>query len=187
MRRWPLALILTLLFAGCGNGCSGSADESGASSGSAQRTEASGGESAETPTPPAEREPPPDPGPPPELRVSAEVDAYDGHATPRIANLGDATELSGTLALERREGESWTAVEDVRLLLRYACDEAPAECVTLAPGAVFIPPPWLGRSGEAQCECEECGPADEGTYRFVVRSCDGAHTVAGEPFELVRR
>jgi len=185
MRPSHLALIVCLCFAGCGGGCSGASEEADPpESRASQRTEASGGES--TPGP-VESEPPADPGPAPELRVTADVDAYAGHATARIANLGDETELSGALGLQRRRGEAWSDVDGVALDLRFACDEEPPECVTLAPGAVFIPPAWLGTGGDAQCGCEECSPAEEGTYRFVVRSCNGAHTVAGEPFELKRR
>lgn len=180
MARWSLVAFFCVAIAGCGGGCSGSVDEEPSTSGSAaQRTEASGGErDDEQPTPQA------DPGPPPEVVVTAEVDGHSRQVTPRVANHGDQTQLASAFVVERRRDDGWTAVEDVDLSLRFSCDEVAPDCVTLAPGAVFIPPPWLGMIGDAQCICEHCRRAEAGTYRFVVRSCGGGHAVAGEPFEL---
>lgn len=175
--------MLCVIFAGCGGGCSGSAEESGPSGTSTQRTESSGGSSVRA----VDGEPSADPGPLPQLRITVDVDDYAGHATARIANVGAEVQLSSELSLERRRGEDWSPVDGAALALRYDCASAAPECVTLAPGAVFIPPAWLGTIGDAQCACERCVPAEEGTYRFVARSCAGAHTVTGDPFELVRR
>ncbi|HJL14484.1 MAG TPA: hypothetical protein RMH99_02440 [Sandaracinaceae bacterium LLY-WYZ-13_1] len=182
MRRTTLAALSVLWFAGCGGGCSGASDEGEPSSTSAGRTEAQGPASASTGG--EESEPAVDPGPPPQLRVTGEIDPHHRTVTARVANRGDRTNLRGRFGLERQVDDEWTPVPDVALDLRYSCEDEPPECVTLAPGAVFIPPPWQGMVGDAQCECEECGPAPAGTYRFVIHSCNEAHRVTGEPFEL---
>lgn len=183
MARWTLVALLCVAVAGCGGGCSGSSsEESATSSGASQRTEASGGEADET----ARTEPRADPGPRPEVRVTAEVDPHARHVTPRVENHGPEARLDRGLTLERRQGREWSAVDAVDLALRFSCEDEAAECVTLAPGAVFIPPPWLGTLGDAQCACEGCEDAEPGTYRFVARSCGGGHELTGEPFDLGR-
>ncbi len=180
MRSPSIVLVVGLTLAGC-NGCSGPSEPETPAATSTQRTEASGSEAAAEPT----HAPPVDPGPAPVLRVVGAPDR-DGQVTIRVENHGtEQTELRGALALERRAGESWEPAR-ASLDLRYSCEERAPECVTLAPGAVLIPPAWLGTWGDAQCVCTRCGPADEGTYRLVVTSCNGAHRIESEPFELAR-
>ena len=79
------------------------------------------------------------------------------------------------------------AVDGVSLGLRYSCEDPAPECVTLAPGGTYLPPPWLGVVGDAQCDCLRCAAAPAGEYRFVVRSCNQAHTAEGESFALTDR
>jgi len=174
------ALLLCLWAAGCGGGCSGSsappADPGPDPAPGAE--EGTGGEDRA-----GAAEPPVDPGPEPVLRVTGEPSGHAPRVAIRIENRGDeAAELATALGLQRRAGEAWRDVEPVELALRFSCEDPVPDCVTLAPGAVYLPPPWLGTTGEAQCECAECGPAEPGEYRFVVRSCSRAHAVAGEPF-----
>lgn len=180
--RATLALIAScLVIAGCGGGCSGSSEERASSSSQAQRTEGSGDER------PAVEEPPPvDPGPVPQISVLALVDDHERSVTPRVESRGEEpAELSSRVALQRRSGEAWEDVDGGELHLRFGCDEAVPECLTLAPGAVLLPPAWTGKTGTTQCECEgPCPDAPAGTYRFVVRSCSRAHAIEGEPFEL---
>jgi hypothetical protein len=119
------------------------------------------------------------------LAVEAEPARYGREVTLRVANRGqEPAALRGEVLLEREGPDGFAPLDDVALDLRYACGEAAPECVTLAPGATYIPPPWLGRQGDAQCGCEGCAPAPAGTYRFVVQSCDGAHRVEGAPFDV---
>lgn len=179
--RATLALISScLVIAGCGGGCSGTPEERAPSSSQAQRTEVSGDER------PAVEEPVVDPGPVPRIRVLGVVDAHAGEVTPRVESRGDEpAELSSRVALQRRSGEAWEDVDGGELHLRFGCDEDIPECLTLAPGAVLLPPAWTGKTGTTQCECEgRCPDASPGTYRFVVRSCSRAHAIEGEPFEL---
>ncbi len=168
--------------AGCGGGCGGSI-----AAGEDPPAEQAGGDDSTSETS-AAQEPvaaPVDPGPPPVLRVVGEPDRHDRTVAIRIENRGtEPAELAGTVGLERREGSAWSAVDAVALDLRYSCaDEAPA-CVTLAPGGAYLPPPWRGVLGDAQCDCERCAPAPAGDYRIVVRSCDRAHAIAGDEFAL---
>lgn len=125
-----------------------------------------------------------DPGPAPVLRIVGAVGRYDREVAIQLENHGsEAAEVRGRLTLQRREGDRWVDAS-TRIDLRYSCDDQAPECVTLAPGAVYIPPPWLGTEGDAQCVCTRCAPAPAGTYRFVATTCRGAHTAEGEPFEL---
>lgn len=113
-------------------------------------------------------EPQLDPSPEPVLRFWAE--AQDEGATLHVQNRGtEAVRLSSTVALEVKEGESWSDVP-MEFTLRMDCETPPEECITLAPGAEFIPPTWTGMRGDAQCDCERCVP-QPGEVRFVVKSC----------------
>ena len=183
--RSTFVLLIGLAIGGCSGGCSGPSESRQASTRTAtQRTEASGSEATDEPA--ADAPPAADPGPPPVLRVVGEPDRYDRQVAIHIENHGSAAaELRGRLTLQRRDGERWRDLE-TRLDLRFSCEDRAPECVTLAPGAEYIPPGWLGTEGDAQCVCTRCGEAPAGTYRFVATTCDGAHTVEGEPFELPR-
>jgi hypothetical protein len=174
-------LVIGLTLAGCG-GCSGPSEESSPASGTTQRTEASGSESPSAGVPAQ----PVDPGPVPVVRITGTPD-LDRHVAIRVENHGaEETQLRGALTLQRQNGEAWEAASSAGIDLRYSCEDQAPECVTLAPGAVLIPPAWLGTWGDAQCVCTRCGPAEAGTYRFVATSCSGAHTIEGEPFDLAR-
>lgn len=179
-RPASLTILACLWAAGCGGGCSGStsSDPTGEGMADTTQTESTGGAQTD------EASEPVDPGPPPVLQVSGEPDEHSRRVAIRIENHGtDEAEIAGAVVLQRRSGEGFEDVEGVSLDLRFTCEDEPPECVTLAPGAVYLPPPWLGTIGDAQCACEECGPAPAGTYRFVVQSCNRAHTIEGDPFE----
>lgn len=173
--------IWCLGIAGCGGGCGGNGgplvDDD------PPVDEHAGGE---TRPPPSDTSPDVvDPGPAPILRVVGVPDSHTRVVAVRIENRGDETvQLASTFELQHRRGDAWTVADSVHLELRYSCEDEAAECVTLAPGAIYLPPGWLGTIGDAQCECARCGAAEAGTYRFVVGSCNGAHSVEGEPFEL---
>lgn len=104
----------------------------------------------------------------------------------RIANTGSTTlSVDAALVIERDVGGRFAPLEGLgRVTLRSSCEAPAPRCVTLAPGAEIFPPDWLGTTGDAQCACEECGPAPAGRYRVVAKSCDGAKTYAGEPFAI---
>lgn len=174
---WVCALVV-----GCSGGCSG-ASESTTEEPSAASPEGSGGEGSARGG--GQSDVPVDPGPPPTLRVTGIPSAHGRSVAVRIENRGTAAaELARGLSVQRRaEGVAWSEV-GASLDLRYSCEDEAPECVTLAPGAAYLPPPWLGTLGDAQCACERCAAAEAGTYRFVVRSCNGAHVLEGEPFEL---
>ena len=127
-------------------------------------------------------EPTLDPSPEPVLRFWAEPN--EEGATLHVQNRGTETvRLRSAVGLELKEGESWSDVP-VELALRMDCESDVAECITLAPGAELVPPPWNGMRGHAQCDCERCVDLP-GEVRFVIQSCapEGhrPHEVRSEP------
>ncbi|MFW6050399.1 MAG: hypothetical protein ACODAU_04450 [Myxococcota bacterium] len=176
MEGWVVALAV-VAFGGC-EGC-GASEEAGegAAEAASEGARASGAEA-----------PDPEPGTPPEVTVHAEPPelAEPGQQVPVVRSRGEEpVRLGRKVTVERHADGSWRDAATVAL--RDDCDDpVPDGCVALVPGAELHPPPWLGLLGEAQCACDGCEPAPEGRYRFVVRSCDGAHEVPGEPFGLTR-
>lgn len=179
VRAPSILLLIGACLTGCG-GCSGASEAAGPAASSTQRTEASGGGAAPEAAAPGE------PGPPPVLRITGTPEP-DRRVAIRVENRGtESAELRGSLGLQRLRGDRWEDARAASLELRWSCEDEAPRCVTLAPGAVLLPPEWLGTSGDAQCRCARCSPIEAGTYRFVATSCDGAHTIEGEPFELAR-
>lgn len=176
-------MALCALFAGCGGGCGG-APEAGEDDPAVAETGGGDGESSETPEPAPE--PVVDPGPPPVLRVLGQPDEHEARVAIRVENRGaEVAELGNRVDLQRRAGDAWEDVSAV-IHLRYSCDDPVPDCVTLAPGGTYLPPAWTGDIGDAQCACEECGPAEAGEYRFVVHSCNGAHAIESAAFTFTR-
>jgi hypothetical protein len=97
----------------------------------------------------------------------------------------DVVRLRRDIVVERAAGDGFERVDAAGITLRPDCVTEAPECVELAPGAELLPPPWSGALGDAQCECDDCRPAEPGRYRFVATSCDGAHRIHGEPFALI--
>lgn len=146
------------------------------------RAEASGQDPRQPVVDPAPVEPALDPSPPPVLRFWAEKN--DEGATLHVQNRGtEAVQLRSAVGLELEQGEAWSEVP-VELALRMDCETPVDDCVTLAPGAELVPPPWNGKRGDAQCDCERCVELP-GKVRFVVQSCapEGhrPHEVRSEP------
>lgn len=89
------------------------------------------------------------------------------------------------IVVERETSGSWEHVEASWLLLRSSCtDPEPPACVEIAPGATLRVAPWTDMIGDAQCDCEECGPAGAGRYRMAITRCDGGARVETASFEL---
>ncbi len=126
-------------------------------------------------------------GPAPTLSIVGAPEAIGDAVAISITNRGAGpAELGTRVAIEVERNGTFAAAQPSLVTLRYDCaQEAPA-CVTLAPGAELIPPPWLGTWGDMQCRCLRCAPVEAGTYRFVVTTCDGAHRIEGTPFTLTR-
>ncbi|MCA9580212.1 MAG: hypothetical protein KC416_00375 [Myxococcales bacterium] len=95
----------------------------------------------------------------------------------------EVVSLSTRVAVERQQGASWTKVASP-FLLRDNCTDQPSPCRPLGPGGALTAPPWLGAKEAAQCDCGTCTPLPAGTYRFVVRSCEGERSLASRPFDL---
>lgn len=169
------AALFTLALVSSCEGCGDESTSTGPTTGpgSSEQTTGEEGETSETPA---------DPGPPPTLGLRVEPDD-DGQKL-IVENRGDApVELATALVVERQADDSFATVEEIQgVALRYDCESEVPECITLVPGAALHPPPWTGDIGDAQCACEECGPAPAGTYRFVVTTCGGGHRVPSPSF-----
>jgi len=179
------ASMIAMLLIGCGCGGSQASPAGEPAPSSAPGT-------VETETTPVTASPPAtgatarDPGPPPALVVRGTPDRHRQVAI-AIENRGTTTaSVASAITLEAQRGDAWEALEGTALTTRADCQHQPVPCQELAPGAALQPPAWLGTIGDAQCACERCGAVPEGTYRFVARTCDGAHTLPGDPFELTR-
>ena len=179
------ASMIAMLLIGCG--CGGSqASPAGEPSPSSSAETVQAASPAGTAGPASSRDPARDPAPPPVLAVRGTPDRH-GRVAIAIENRGTTTaSVASAITLEAQRGDAWEALEGTALTTRADCQHEPVHCQELAPGAALQPPAWLGTIGDAQCACERCGAAPAGTYRFVVRTCDGSHTLPGDPFELTR-
>jgi len=67
-----------------------------------------------------------------------------------------------------------------------ACEQKPGPCVTIAPGQTLRPVGWTGFSCAAQCNgsCRANTWMGPGTYRLVVKPCEGGGRVEGPEFTL---
>jgi hypothetical protein len=134
---------------------------------------------------PSVAEPPVPAGPAPTLAVTGTPASIGRTVAISVTNRGAGdVQLSTELGLEVERDGAFVDAEHPGLRLRYDCAQDTPACVTLAPGSELLPPDWLGTWGDVQCVCTRCGPAEPGRYRFVVRTCDGAHRVEGTPFTL---
>jgi len=175
MRRPALVAILIL---GCGSSSSTEPAQQSTAQPTADETPAPAPTADDAPTPE------PDPAPPPVLGLVGEV--VEGGVAIRVESRGArAANLSGLL-VEKRGDDGWEAAAE--LSLRSDCQTEAPPCVELVPGAVLMPPKWLGTRGDAQCDCDRCARAGAGEYRLVALSCapEGhlPHRVAGAAFTL---
>lgn len=71
-------------------------------------------------------------------------------------------------------------------LTEYCSDgTATSPCATLTRDASLRPAAWPGLRCRVQCNrCEMDRPAGPGTFRFVVRACEGDAELASPPFDL---
>lgn len=111
-----------------------------------------------------------------------------GDVVPVVEARGEApVRVKRAIALERRDGGRWVAVNVRDLTLRADCARPAGACITLVRGGGLRPPPWNGKaSGAGQCGAPEGRDAPPGTYRFVLESCEGDGRVQGEPFAFAR-
>ena len=103
-----------------------------------------------------------------------------------IENHGDGpVALDSEIQVEARAGQGFALLDPAsQVAMRGDCERPADGCVTLVPGAAFHPPAWLGTHGDGQCACERCRQVAPGTYRFVVRACEGVATARSEPFDI---
>lgn len=101
---------------------------------------------------------------------------------------GNEVELSWQIAVERKEGDEWkrlTSVTELNLIEKCGMSKD-SSCMRLAGGAKISPVPWTGWAYRAQCRKNSrkdryYGP---GTFRFIVKSCDGKQEYYGPEFEM---
>lgn len=129
----------------------------------------------------------PAPGSASHAELSWSVDAVPGgHALAITNQSGGARSFHREIAVERRAADgTWSEIAASGLFLRESCEQNdPPACVEVANGTTFRAAPWTGMVGDAQCACEECGPAGAGTYRFVFRRCDGDTRLESASFDV---
>jgi len=94
--------------------------------------------------------------------------------------------LHTEVELEQEVDGRWQRA-GVTLQLRATCQDAAADCVTIAPRSEFSIVPWTGILGDAQCGCLRCTPAPAAPYRFAVNSCARCQSpvrTVSAPFDL---
>lgn len=111
---------------------------------------------------------------PPTLAFVATT-SFDGVAL-SVANHGTSdVALRTSVAMEvETNGVFAAGPSGAALALRYDCEHAQDDCVTLAPGGELLPPSCASSSV----------PTEPGSYRLVVTTCDGAHRVESNAFAL---
>jgi hypothetical protein len=97
------------------------------------------------------------------------------------------------IVVEREENGTWHDIDVGLLYVRKQCNTEtgaifePAECVEIAAHSTFRVAQWDDMIGDAQCECEECGPVSTGRYRFVLTTCDAPDRYESAPFDVAGR
>lgn len=133
---------------------------------------------------PKAADPPADPAPAPKLaaldgaapypppRGNVEVRLLGKPGAFQIANMGDEIDLSRDVIVERN-GDGGTAVT-LQLIDTCGAPDAGA-CVSIPARGTFTPVAWTGTSCDSQCPrpCRANVYLGPGTFRFVVKSCDG--------------
>ena len=105
-----------------------------------------------------------------------------------IENTSSAPVKLATAARIEREDGTPLALDlgnGYRLVEQCPVAEPPA-CVEVPAGAKLRPVPWSGLSCSSQCNgnCDKNVWQGGATYRFVVKTCDGAATVASPVFAI---
>jgi len=102
-----------------------------------------------------------------------------------------AVSLRSRLIVERQNADGgWTPVvldlDSMRLV--ETCAQKVDACIPLEAGRTLRPVPWSGMSCSSQCNgtCDKNFPMS-GTFRFVVKTCDGKERFEGAPFVLTSR
>ena len=125
------------------------------------------------------------PAPPPTRRPRSRS------RTPRWSHFAleakSGVKLLTVAAIEGKRDGKWTAMPvDVGdgYKLVAACTPNPDRCNENK--GKHEPVPWTGMSCSSQCNgtCDKNAPLPAGEYRLVVRTCDGAQTIAGPSFQF---
>jgi hypothetical protein len=141
-------------------------------------------------TPPKNDAPPTPPVETGDVRVELTV---EGRSLVITNYTGIPVRFQREILVQTKEEDVWVSVAASGLLLREQCTDPggglyePPACVEIAAGATFRAAPWLGMVGDAQCACEECGPAEPGGYKMGVTPCDGGDPVWSAVFPLSPR
>lgn len=103
-----------------------------------------------------------------------------------VQNRGSASvSLRSRLDVMRSDGSVATAATTEGPVLRWSCEQAQTPCVTLAPGAEYLPPVWPGKRGKGTCgDCATCEDVAPGSYVLVAKACDKDVEVRSEAFAI---
>jgi len=110
--------------------------------------------------------------------------------TPGAFEIENTTRAPVKLATEariERDGAPLDAVDDYRLV--EDCSAKPDACVEIPAGATLRPVPWTGFSCSSQCN-QNCDKnvwmGGAASFRFAVKTCDGARTIRTPAFTMPR-
>jgi hypothetical protein len=99
--------------------------------------------------------------------------------------------LRSAVDVERLVDGVWQTVFVANLYVIDTCGgpigphKPPPPCRSIAPSQRVVAVPWTGRLCGSQCPtgCHGEGIAPPGTYRFVIKTCDGSETFVSPQFE----
>jgi hypothetical protein len=102
----------------------------------------------------------------------------------QVAVIGDGVDLSRDVIVER-EADGGHPALTIQLIETCAGADAGA-CVSIPARTTFTPVAWTGMSCDSQCPrpCRANAYLGPGTFRFVVKGCDGRRRWESSWFQL---
>jgi hypothetical protein len=113
--------------------------------------------------------------------IAARVETNDRHeSTVHVQNRG-SDELNVSLAVEWAAGAQHASFPSG---LRADCAPGRETCLTLAPGAELIPPPWRVTADGKLCQCDRCNTLPNGDAHVIVQRCDKTASIQSDAVPL---
>ena len=109
-----------------------------------------------------------------------------------VINYGDTVSLRSRVEVQQLVAGAWQDRGVQRLYILASCppDFKPLPaCRPIGRNETVVAIPWTGFVCHSQCQamCAGEGKAWPGTYRYVIRSCDGKQSIASATFIVPNR